>query len=177
MVTIVPGRAWSPMWKPMGMGGSPGLRSGGAGNLGDLEATFGGHELIDRQDAGFKVGLEMEAVGEERLLHGAGLVVAGVGGHLLVCGFEVVGELAFDVVGVLVEPVRAADDLGLVCGAVGVHDVAADAERVESSAGREHDHPVGGVGIDRLDGCDLVGERRAGGTEEEQFGLGLRGLR
>ena len=63
-----------------------------------FEATFGGHELINRQDAGFKVGLEMEAVGEERLLHGTVLVVAGVGGHLLVCGFEVVGELAFDVV-------------------------------------------------------------------------------
>ena len=142
MVTIVPGGSVVADVETDGNGRIAGFALGRRGDLGDLEATFGGHELIDRQDAGFKVGLEMEAVGEERLLHGAVLVVAGVGGHLLVCGFEVVGELAFDVVGVLVEPVRAADDLGLVCGAVGVHDVAADAERVESSAGREHDHLV-----------------------------------
>ena len=91
-------------------------------------------------------------------------------------GFDLVGDLALDVVRVLVEPVRAADDLRCVNGSVGVHDVAPDAERAEvapAAAGP----PVGGVGIDRLDGGDLIGERRAGGMEEEQLGLRLRRLR
>ena len=165
MVTIVPGGNLVADVETDGNGRIAGFALGRRRDLGDLEAAFGRHDFIDGQNAGLEVRLEMEAVGEQRLLHTAVLVVAGVGGHLLVCGFKVVGNLALDVVGVLVEPVGATDNLGLVCGAVGVHDVAADAERLESSAGREHDHLVGGLGIDRLDGCDFVGERRAGGME------------
>ena len=138
------------------------------GDLGDFEAALGRHELIDRQNAALKMRLKVEAVGEEALLHHAGLLDVVLAGHFLERGLEIVRDLAVDEVGVLVEPVRTADNLWGVNGAVGVHDVAADAQRAERSTWREPDHAAGGIGIERLDGGDLVGGQRTGRVEEEQ---------
>jgi hypothetical protein len=106
-------------------------------DCGDLEPALGRNKGIDGQDTCLKMGLEMEAVGEKRLAHGAVEVNPVVALHLLHGGFEVAGGLGVDAIGVLVEPVGAVDDLRGVDGAVGVHDVAADAERTEGDAGRQ----------------------------------------